>query len=266
MTIFTDQLNRKINLNDTPQRIVSLVPSQTELLFDLGLRNEVIGITKFCIYPNEWFRTKTRIGGTKKYDFEKIKNLNPDLIIGNKEENEQAQIELLMKDYAVWMSDIYTLKDALDMIVRVGVMVGKNKEAEQLKLKIESEFKKCTITKSQHPLKASYLIWKDPYMVAGKNTFINEMLQYCGLSNVFNKEGFNRYPEVNLEQIKETKPDIIFLSSEPYPFKDKHIAEFKAICENIPVMLVDGEMFSWYGSRLLHAPAYFLKLINQINT
>lgn len=265
MSIFTDQLNRKINLNNTPQRIVSLVPSQTELLFDLGLRNEVIGITKFCIHPNEWFRTKIRIGGTKKYDFEKIKNLNPDLIIGNKEENEQAQIELLMKDYTVWMSDIYTLKDALEMIMRVGVMVGKSNEATLLKLKIESEFKKCAITKSRRPLKASYLIWKDPYMVAGKNTFINEMLHYCGFNNVFNTEEFNRYPQVSIEQIKEAKPDVIFLSSEPYPFKDKHIAEFKAICSNTQVLLVDGELFSWYGSRLLHAPTYFLNLINQIN-
>lgn len=264
MTIFTDQLNRKINLNDTPKRIVSLVPSQTELLFDLGLRDEVIGITKFCIHPNEWFRTKTRIGGTKKYDFEKIKKLTPDLIIGNKEENEQSQIELLMKEYTVWMSDIYTLKDALDMIMRIGVMVGKSKEATLLKLEIESEFKKCAINKSGLPLKASYLIWKDPYMVAGKNTFINEMLHYCGFNNVFNKEEFNRYPQVSIEQIKEAKPDVVFLSSEPYPFKDKHINEFKTICKNTPVLLVDGEMFSWYGSRLLHAPAYFLRLLKSM--
>ncbi|MEO6903647.1 MAG: helical backbone metal receptor [Bacteroidia bacterium] len=265
MPIFTDQLNRKVNLNGIPQRIVSLVPSQTELLFDLGLRKEVIGITKFCIHPHEWFHTKTRIGGTKKYDFEKIKNLNPDLIIGNKEENEQAQIELLMKEHSVWMSDIYTLKDALEMIMRVGVMVGKSREATLLKLTIESEFKKCVINKTRPPLKASYLIWKNPYMVAGKNTFINEMLEYCGFNNVFNKEEFSRYPEVSIEQMKEAKPDVIFLSSEPYPFKDIHIAEFKAIFKDTLVLLVDGELFSWYGSRLLQAPAYFFNLGNQIN-
>ena len=99
MPIYTDQLNRKIELSSKPKRIISLVPSQTELLFDMGLRDEVVGITKFCIHPDEWFRTKVKVGGTKKYDLEKIKALQPDLIIGNKEENEQGQIEELMKNY-----------------------------------------------------------------------------------------------------------------------------------------------------------------------
>jgi ABC-type Fe3+-hydroxamate transport system substrate-binding protein len=263
MAAFTDQLNRTINLTDTPKKIISLVPSQTELLYDLGLHNEVIGITKFCIHPTEWFRTKPRVGGTKKYDFEKIKNLNPDLIIGNKEENEQVQIETLMKNYNVWMSDIYTLKDALDMIIRLGTLVGKAEEATFLKLKIESEFKKCEIIKPNSTLKAAYLIWKNPYMVAGKNTFITEMLHYCGFNNVFDKEEFIRYPQITIEQLKHTQPDVIFLSSEPYPFNEKHIAEFKTSCKNTKVILVDGELFSWYGSRLLQAPAYFLKLLNQ---
>src|SRR5690348_418993 len=107
-------------LNFKPKRIISLVPSQTELLYDLGLNEEVVGITKFCIHPEEWFLSKTRIGGTKKIDFEKIKSLKPDLIIGNKEENEESQIKELMKDYCVWMSDIKNLDDAVSMINSVG--------------------------------------------------------------------------------------------------------------------------------------------------
>ncbi|MBL0330179.1 MAG: ABC transporter substrate-binding protein [Bacteroidetes bacterium] len=263
MSIFTDQLNRKIELSSPPKRIISLVPSQTELLYDLGLRDEVIGITKFCIHPDEWFKTKTRIGGTKQIDFEKIKALQPDLIIGNKEENEQKQIELLMKDYNVWMSDIYTLKDAYDMITRVGTLVGKQQEATFLKLRIESGFNqfKQPTTNNEQPTTA-YFIWNNPYMVAGRNTFINELLWVCGLKNIF--EG--RYPEVTGVEITASKPQVILLSSEPYPFKEKHIHELKAICPDAHILIVDGELFSWYGSRLLKSPEYFKQLIEEITS
>src|ERR1700722_20147309 len=102
---FTDQMGRTISVEWPVKRIISLVPSQTELLYSLGLADEVIGITKFCVHPKEWFHSKTRVGGTKKLDFEKIAALKPDLIIGNKEENEEVQIKQLMQDYPVWMSD-----------------------------------------------------------------------------------------------------------------------------------------------------------------
>lgn len=237
------------------------MPSQTELLYDLGLRDEVVGITKFCIHPNEWFRSKTRVGGTKKVDLKKIKQLNPDLIIGNKEENDKEQIEELMKDYPVWMSDIYTLKDALNMIIQIGELVGKQKEATLLKLKIESQFLSISELASSTPLiKTAYFIWRKPYMVAGNNTFINDMLSCCGFINVFATNDFARYPEINSEQIAKANPEIILLSSEPYPFKEKHIQEFQILCPNAKIMIVDGELFSWYGSRLLHTPSYFEKL------
>ncbi len=261
MPIYNDQLNRKLQFSSTPKRIISLVPSQTELLYDLGLRDEVVGITKFCVHPEEWFKIKTRVGGTKKYDFEKIKALNPDLIIGNKEENEKEQIEELMKDYNVWMSDIYTLKDAYDMITRIGTLVGKQQEATNLKLEIESKFNQFQQPTANNQQLVSYFIWNKPYMVAGNNTFINEMLKVCGFKNVFEQE---RYPEIDAEQLAKANPEIILLSSEPYPFKEKHIQEFKAICPNAKVLIVDGEIFSWYGSRLLQAPAYFKQLIESI--
>ncbi|MFL5765559.1 MAG: ABC transporter substrate-binding protein [Bacteroidia bacterium] len=262
MNSFTDQLNRQISIPSIPRRIISLVPSQTELLYDLGLRDEVVGITKFCIHPEEWFRTKTRVGGTKKINFEKIHALQPDLIIGNKEENEREQIEELMKHYNVWMSDIYTLKDALGMIACMGPLLGKNEEATNLKLEIESRFHRFRqqATDSQQP-KTAYFIWSNPYMVAGTGTFINEMLNICGFRNVFETA---RYPEVTAEQIREADPELILLSSEPYPFRDKHIAGFKVICPDAKVIIVDGEMFSWYGSRLLRAPEYFRQLIADV--
>ncbi len=249
------------------------MPSQTELLHDLGLGDEVVGITNYCIYPNEWLTTKTRVGGTKKVLLEKIKNLHPDLIIGNKEENDQKQIEELMTLYPVWMSDIYTLKDALEMITKIGTLVGKQTEATLLKLKIESEFNQLgngfkgnNSSPKILPTKIAYFIWRKPFMVAGNNTFINDMLTRCGFNNIFAKNDFTRYPEINAEQLAKANPKIIFLSSEPYPFKEKHIEEFQLICPNSKIIIVDGEMFSWYGSHLIKAPQYFEKLRTQLNT
>lgn len=265
MPFFTDQLDRKIELPFPPKRIISLVPSQTELLYDLGLADEVVGITKFCIHPDEWFHKKTHVGGTKKIDFEKIKQLKPDLIIGNKEENEKGQIEQLMKDYKVWMSDIYTLEDALNMIVQVGTLVGKPQEAVNLKLQIQSQFNAFNFKLStlNSKLNVAYFIWRKPFMVAGNNTFINDMLNRCGFNNVFASSNSERYPEVSLQQIAETKPPMIILSSEPYPFREKHIQEFQSVCPDSKIILVDGELFSWYGSRLLYAPSYFENIFFQ---
>ncbi len=256
-------MHSKLELKNTPKRIISLVLSQTELLYDLGLKEEVIGITKFCVHPNEWFKTKTKIGGTKKFDFDKINALKPDLIIGNKEENEQLQIEALQKLYPVWMSDITTLKNALDMITRIGMLVGKQESSIHLKLRIESAFKNFIMAKHQiNKIRIAYFIWKKPYMVAGLNTFINALLNSCGFINVF--ENQVRYPEITLQELKVANPQVILLSSEPYPFKEKHINEFHTICPNAKILLVDGELFSWYGSRLLKAPTYFTQLIQQL--
>lgn len=268
MILPTDQLNRVVDIPHPPKRIISLVPSQTELLYDLGLRDEVVGITKFCLHPEEWFRTKARVGGTKKYDFEKIKALAPDLIIGNKEENEQQQIEALMNTYPVWMSDIYTLTDAKDMILKLGELVDRKEAALALQLKIEQafdvllEFRQLAALPSK---RVAYFIWRAPYMVAGADTFIDHLLMYCGFTNVFSGEGFKRYPEVTAAQLKEANPEVILLSSEPYPFKEKHVAEFQSICKSAKIITVDGELFSWYGSRLLHAPPYFKKLIQTLS-
>jgi ABC-type Fe3+-hydroxamate transport system substrate-binding protein len=259
MAVFYDQLNRRVELPGVPKRIVSVVPSQTELLFYLGLDEQVVGITKFCIHPVDKFKTITKVGGTKHLSIELIKELKPDLIIANKEENDQSQIEELMAVCPVWVSDINDLDGAYDMILKVGVLVDKEEQAQVLVNDIKYRFD-LFVTKPIN-LKISYLIWRKPYMVAGRQTYIDDMLQKCGLTNAFNT---NRYPEVTQEMLIAINPDVILLSSEPYPFAQKHISEFKALLPNAIVLLVDGEMFSWYGSRLLHAPAYFKQLIENI--
>ena len=255
MPIFYDQMSRVVELLSTPKRIISIVPSQTELLFDLGLDEEIIGTTKFCIHPEDKVKQKVNIGGTKQLNIKLIKELQPDLIIGNKEENEQGQVEELMSLFPVWMSDISDLPGAVDMIQKVGQLVGNETKALDLSINIKQQFSNIAI--QQINLRLAYLIWRKPYMIAGKGTFIDAMLQKCGLVNVFNDE---RYPEVTNEQLIAAKPDVVLLSSEPYPFGDKHIREFESLLPHAKIKLVDGEMFSWYGSRLLRAPQYFEEL------
>ena len=253
-----DQMGRAVQLKEAPKRIISLVPSQTELLYDLGADETIVGITKFCIHPNEWFKRKKRIGGTKEFNFEKIAALKPDLIIGNKEENEQKQIEELMKLYPVWMSDIKNLDDSLQMISSIGQLTERPGEAEQLVNEIQNEFRKIKDLPTLN-IPTAYLIWNEPIMVAGTGTFIDEMLQKCGLQNIFSKTS-SRYPEITAEELQKKTLSLILLSSEPYPFKEKHIEAFRVLCPDAIIKLVDGEMFSWYGSRLKYAPAYFREL------
>ncbi len=252
---FTDQMKRLISVPYPPQRIISLVPSQTELLFDLGLDREVVGITKFCIHPAEKFKKSIKVGGTKKLDLNKIYDLRPDLIIGNKEENDKTQIESLMKDFPVWMSDIQVLPDAIDMIKQIGELIARSEKANAIARSINEQFLNLNI--KQKSARAVYLIWKDPYMLAGKQTFIDDILSRAGFENVITVD---RYPEITIDQLINLKPECIFLSSEPYPFKGEHVKEFKRIFPDTQVFIVDGEMFSWYGSRLLLSPAYLRSL------
>lgn len=252
----TDQLGRRVVIPFPPQRIVSLVPSQTELLFDLGLGARVVGVTKFCLHPPEARQRAVVIGGTKNFDFTKITALRPDLLIGNKEENYQAGIEQLAADYPVWLSDIGDLLQALDMMRRVGFVAGAKAEADKIAAEIAASF--ATLAAPELLIPAAYFIWRKPYMVAASGTFIDDMLRRAGFRNVFAHLG--RYPEVTPEQLAAAAPARIFLSSEPYPFKEKHLAEFQEICPTATVQLVDGEMFSWHGSRLRLSAAYFRQL------
>lgn len=253
--IFKDQLGQHIELTQIPKRIISLVPSQSELLWDLGLRDELIGITKFCIHPNEMFKFKDRVGGTKTLDIHKIRSLKPDLIIGNKEENEYAQIKELQNEFPVWMSDIYNLNDAYNMISDIGKLVHKKNEATRLISNIQKSF---SVIKKYNKT-VLYLIWKNPFMAAGNSTFIGDVLNQMGLINSL-KNSDLRYPELTMDEIKNLNPNLIFLSSEPFPFKESHINELKQLVPNATVKLVDGELFSWYGSRLLKSVEYLNNL------
>ncbi len=253
---FIDQLGRRVVLSTyPPRRIVSLVPSQTELLADLGLGAAVVGITKFCVHPQHWLKEKTRIGGTKTVHIDRVEELRPDLIIANKEENTQEQIEELSAQFPVWISDVTDLPSALGMIRGIGEITDKVGAAEEWAQGVATHFTDLTDLPTQ---RAAYFIWRNPLMAAASTTFIDKMMEKAGFENVFGQ--LQRYPEISAEQLREAAPAVILLSSEPYPFKAKHLAEFQELCPQAVIRLVDGELFSWYGSRLIHAPAYFRSL------
>jgi ABC-type Fe3+-hydroxamate transport system substrate-binding protein len=254
---FTDMMGREITISYPPKRIVSLVPSQTELLYDLGLDQEVVGITKFCVHPESWFKNKKRVGGTKTLHKDIIKSLQPDLIIANKEENTKEQIEELSFLYPVWISNIQTIAEGLQMIREVGALVNRSDHAAELKNEIEIGF--VSLHKPAQPKRVAYFIWRKPWMCAGGDTFISDMITTMGWQNVLADK--MRYPEITLGELANKDVELVLLSSEPYPFKDTHIAEIKTILPKAEIMLVDGEIFSWYGSRMKEAIPYLRNLI-----
>lgn len=256
-----DQTGNPLILDHPPAKIISLVPSQTELLAALSLNQETIGITKFCIHPNEWFKTKQIIGGTKNLNRSVIDALQPDLIIANKEENSETQVKELMKDFPVYCSDIKTLEDALGMIKDIGMLTNRNEQAAELIDKISMGFSSL---KKMPPVRTAYLIWQKPYMVAGGDTFINDMMNRCGFINIFKEKP--RYPETTIEALNNLKCELLILSSEPFPFKNNHAEAIQSAGFKGQILLADGEMFSWYGSRLMMAPGYFESVKKRVST
>lgn len=255
-----DQTGKFVLLPSPAARIVSLVPSQTELLYDLRLEREVVGITKFCVHPDEWFRTKTRIGGTKNLNIEGIRQLNPDLVIAGKEENRKEQVEQIEMFCPVYTSNVMFYEDALQMISDIGFLTNKTRKAKEIVQEIQAAFSVIS-TPNYHT--ALYLIWREPWMGAGNDTFINSMLNKAGFRNVL--QHLPRYPQLTESDLVSLKPDVVFLSSEPYPFKVTHLNEIKRILPTSKVILADGEMFSWYGSRMRFAPTYFFNLREQLH-
>lgn len=264
MKVYTDQIGNSITLSSTPKRIISLVPSQTELLFDLGLEDQIVGITKFCVHPYHLKATKKIIGGTKKVHYEKIKLLEPDLIIANKEENTQEIVEQLQQIAPVWTSDIKTIDDNKVMILELGKIFNARTQAQSLNNKIDFallDFMRFVSDKKTRT--AAYFIWKNPYMVAGSDNFIDHLLALNKFANIYQNKG--RYPEVEIKKMRlEGDPDVVFLSSEPYPFKEEDAFEIGRFTHHAKTVFVDGEMFSWYGSRILKAFKYFKQLHNRL--
>lgn len=256
MEWYTDQLGRRLELPGPPLRILSLVPSITELLAALRLDEQVVGITRFCVRPPAWRKRKTLVGGTKQLDLRTIAALRPDLILANKEENRREDVEELMKRFPVWVSDVCDLPGALEMIRSVGALTGREGRSAALCRALASRFGALRQAVSGAPaLRAAYFIWRKPWMLAGGGTYIDAMMREAGMVNIFG--ALPRYPELPAADLPLEKGDCLLLSSEPFPFRERHAAELRARFPGLPVLFVDGQLFSWYGSRLMHAPAYF---------
>lgn len=253
MATFTDQTGRTLTLEKAPQRIVSLVPSLTELLYVLGLEREVVGITKFCVHPEEWSATKERIGGTKKLHLERIAALQPDLVVANMEENTREDVEWLMERVPVWVSDIRDLRSATEMIRLLGEATHRKESAHTLADTIDYLLQKPPVRKRQ---KALYLIWRKPWMAAGTDSYIHHVMHWAGYHNVLSPEQ-GRYPTLSDEEIKALNPDTVLLSSEPYPFNFGHRVELRALLPHAQIEMVDGELFSWYGPKMLEMVGVF---------
>lgn len=252
-------LGRRVLLHKPVRRIISLVPSQTELLYTLGMQDRMAGQTVFCIHPASEFKTAAKVGGTKKLRFDQIDALQPDLIICNKEENNKADVDTLSEKYPVWVSDVRNPEDACRMIDMLGDLLDVSDAASTLSQSIRKELSSISIKRR---FNCVYLIWRQPYMLAGKGTFIDSMLALAGLDNLCPLE---RYPEADEQKLRALNPKVVLLSSEPYPFSEKHVEELRKILPNAHIITVDGEMFSWYGSRLLNSRNYFNVLQNRLH-
>ena len=256
--IITDQIGHTLELTEHPLRIVSLVPSQTEYLYGLGLEEQIVGQTLFCVHPQDKFKKAFKIGGTKKVNIPRIQALKPDIIIANKEENIKAQIEALGLDFPVWTSDIKTIEDAVDMMEKLAIIFGKENESKPIVEGVKNSFFSSKTISKKHS--ALYLVWRKPWMGAGRDTFINYMMEQAGFKNIITEKE-SRYPSLFMEDIKNYKPEYILLSSEPFPFDEDHVKELQNELPDAKILLVDGEMFSWYGSRLLSSMEYFRTLV-----
>lgn len=262
--MFYDQLNRKIELNSPLKRIVSLVPSQTELLVDLGLRDSIVGVTKFCVHPKDLRDTKKVVGGTKQVHVDKIRKLAPDIILCNKEENTLQMVEELEEVAPVHVSDVKTIDDSIELIREYGEIFRVQEEAFKIAGKIldlKDEFR--AFVKEEPVRNVAYFIWKKPWMVVGDDTFIDHLLRLNNFENLFSSEK-SRYPEIEIEDLEKKKPDHIFLSTEPFPFKEEDKEAFEKVVRKDCIHIVDGEYFSWYGSRLVAAFSYFKKLHSEL--
>ncbi len=254
-----DQTGRKLSIAHHPKKIVSLVPSITELLFGLGLGNKIAGITDYCIHPADGVVTKRKIGGPKNIEIAEILSLNPDLVIASKEENEKEPVERLKEKCNVYVSDVKSINHALSLIADIGSLTGREHKSEIMIRQIETGLKNLS-NSIKTKKRAVYLIWNNPLMTINSDTFINDMLRLAGFENVFSQKS-KRYPQISRQEIKTQNPDYILLSTEPYPFFNEHVTQFSNEFPKSKILLVDGEMFSWYGSHLLKVPEYFKHLL-----
>jgi len=255
-----DARGRSVRLDAPPRRIVSLVPSQTELLAHLGLHEATVGLTRFCVRPEGWKDEKEIVGGTKNVRVEKVEALRPDLVLANREENTRDVVEAIDAFAPVFVTDVKSVPDAAAMIRAVGRLTGRPGEADALADRLDRRFDALTgdLTGAT-PIPVAYLIWQGPYMTVGGDTIIHDVMRRAGFENVFAAR--TRYPEVTPAEIAAAGARAVLLPDEPFPFDADAAAELRdTLPDSVPTRLVNGQLFSWYGPRLAEAPPYLRRL------
>lgn len=239
--MISDTLGHVIQLQNF-RRIISLVPSWTEFICDIGSENSLVGRTSYCVEPSTISHLPS-VGGTKNPDINLIDELEPDLIIGNKEENKVIDINnIRVMNIPVFMTSAINVADALDEMGKIEFLLIKSRK---LTRKIEDDMS------SIEPFLFSflYLVWYDPIMVAGHNTYISKLLEFHGGKNVIDPKQ-DRYPKIKLADLANIEPDILILPDEPYEFTAKEITELENYMEGTRIMQIDGKTTSWYGTRM----------------
>lgn len=244
MKTITDHLGRTVTVPDTPKRIVSICPAITSTIFEFGAGDTLVGRTEYCIFPVHEVEKVPIVGGTKQVDFARIRELNPDLIVAEKEENTKVIVQTLAKEFPVFVFEVQSIQHNERFIRDVGKLVGKEQAAADMLEKVKTSF--ATFPKIEGAT-AAYMIWQEPYMVVGHDTFINAVLTSMGLVNPFIDKK-SRYPIIQFDQIQAANLDYLLLASEPFHFTNEHREAFQKILPNTKVLNVDGEMF-WYGSQ-----------------
>lgn len=242
-----------VRLERPPQRIVSLVPSTTETLHALVGPERIVGVTRFCVHPQPWVGTVPKVGGTKDVDLERLAALEPDLVVGNIEENTRELAEAVEGRWPLYMAFPRTVDEALSDLRRLGELVGAPREAAEAVAAIAA-----ARVKPKASFRFLYLIWREPWMAAGSDTFISEMLGEVGGVNVVD----GRYPQVTALSLADLGADLVLLSSEPFPFTPRHVAELSEL-SGLPERrfhLVDGELCSWHGVRMAAGLRYLSDL------
>jgi ABC-type Fe3+-hydroxamate transport system substrate-binding protein len=242
-------------------RIVSTVPSLTETLFDWGLGDSIVGVTDYCIYPKEALNRVDSVGGPKTLDVIKIASLEPDLILAVEEENSKEQIEFLTKHFNVECYKVESVADAFDMLLHLGTKLNCFLKGSGLVSDIQDRINK--ISKEGNLVKTACMIWKQPWMAVGANTYPNDLLELCGFENQVAKS--NRYPVFDMPKLKQLELDCLLLPNEPYEFGSDDVIELQQELR-VPCLLVDGTYLFWYGSRLLKSIDYLISIREQLGS
>ena len=233
-------------------RLVSLCPSLTELVFDLGLGNSLVGRTKFCVHPETSVDVVEKVGGTKNPQIERIIELRPDLVLLNEEENRREDAEVLSAaGLACHISLPRDAAETAEMVRSIGAAVGRATESEGIARDIEQRAARVLQDAANRPqVSFAYLIWRDPIMAVSTDTFISALLELPGGRNVF-AELPDRYPTIDAELLAAADPNLVLLSSEPFPFAGRHAQELAQLTGLPPerFVFVDGELLSWHGCR-----------------